>query len=234
MRSNLPLLEAISRQLGPLLPDLVFVGGITTELFFTNPAASDVRATRDADVICEVSGRVAYHRLATRLRELGFREDISPGAPLCRWKARIGLLDVMPTDPEILGFSNPWYPRAIATAHGVALSRDLRIRVVSAPMFVATKLAAYEGRGENDLLRSHDIEDILAVVAYREELVEEVRAEPDEARLWVEARIRQHLVEDPNAEYALVGGIPGAAQVPGLIPTVSERIALLAGLDRPM
>ncbi len=139
----------------------------------------------------------------------------------------------MPTDPEILGFSNPWCPRAIATAKWVALSHDLRIRVVSAPMFIATKLAAYEGRGENDLLRSHDIEDVLAVVAYREEVVDEVRAEPDPSRLWVEARIRQHLVEDPNAEYALVGGVPGAAQVPGLISTVSRRIALLAGLDRP-
>jgi hypothetical protein len=234
MRSNIPLLEAIAKQLGPLLPELVFVGGITTELFFTNPAASDVRATRDADVICEVSGRVAYHQLATRLREHGFREDSSPGAPLCRWKARIGLLDVMPTDPELLGFSNPWYPRAIATAEWVALSQDLRIRVVSAPMFVATKLAAYEGRGQNDLLRSHDIEDILAVVAFREELVEEVRAEPDEARLWVAVRIRRHLIEDPNAEYALVGGIPGAARVPGLIPTVSKRIALIAGLARPI
>ncbi len=28
MRSNLPLLESIAEQLGPLLPELVFVGGI--------------------------------------------------------------------------------------------------------------------------------------------------------------------------------------------------------------
>lgn len=51
MRSNLPLLQSIAEQLGPLLPELVFVGGITTELFFTSPAASDIRATKDADVI---------------------------------------------------------------------------------------------------------------------------------------------------------------------------------------
>lgn len=182
---------------------------------------------------CEVSGRVAYHLLAQRLRALGFREDSSAGAPLCRWKARIGLLGVMPTDPAILGFSNPRYPRAIESATWTVLSHDLRIRVVSPPMFVATKLAACEGRGEKDVLRSHDIEDILAVVAYREELVDEVRAEPDEARLWIEARIRQYLVEHPDSEYALVGGVPGAAQVPGLVSSVSERVLMLAGLDPP-
>ena len=48
MRSNLPLLDGIARQLGPLLPDLVFVGGATTELFFTSSVASHVRVTRDS------------------------------------------------------------------------------------------------------------------------------------------------------------------------------------------
>ncbi len=85
MRSNRPLLTRVARQLEPLLPELVFVGGATTELFFTSPAAPEVRMTRDADVICEVAGRVEYHRLGERLRALGFREDASPGAPLCRW-----------------------------------------------------------------------------------------------------------------------------------------------------
>ena len=234
MRSNIPLLEPIARQLGPLLPDLVFVGGITTELFFTNPAAFDLRATKDTDVICEVSGRVGYHQMATRLRVLGFREDMSPGAPICRWKSGNGVLDVMPTDPQILGFSNPWYPRAIATAEWKTLPGGVAIRLVSPPMFVATKLAAYEGRGENDLLGSHDIEDILAVVAHREELVDEVLAEPEEARLWIEARFREHLVQHPEAENMRAGGVPGAERVPGLIPLVAGRIARLAGLDHPL
>lgn len=233
MRSNLPLLQSIAEQLGPLLPELVFVGGITTELFFTSPAASDIRATKDADVICEVSGRLAYHRMAGRLRDLGFKEDTSPGAPLCRWKARIGLLDVMPTDPAILGFTNPWYPRAIATADWRSITSGLQIRLVSPPMFIATKMAAYEGRGENDLLKSHDIEDVLAIVAYRSELAEDIRAEPAEVRRWIAGRFRRHLIQHPDAEYAVVGGLPGSGRIPGLIGSVTKRIAMLAELDRP-
>jgi hypothetical protein len=228
MRSNLPPLTRIAQQLDPLLPELVFVGGATTELFFTSPAASEVRMTRDADVICEVAGRVEYHRLGERLRTLGFQEDTLPEAPLCRWTSDHGILDVMPVDEDILGFSNPWYERALSTANWVNLSKDLRIRVVSPPMFIATKLAAFEGRGEGDLLRSHDIEDIVVVIAYRDELVPEVGAEQAESRAWIRERIRLHLVDHPDSEYAITGSLPGAQVVPELVPRMLARVQALA------
>lgn len=41
-----------------------------------------------------------------QLRERGFSEDQSPGAPICRWLAEGLALDVMPTREEILGFAN--------------------------------------------------------------------------------------------------------------------------------
>lgn len=228
MRSNLPLLTRVARRLDPLLAELVFVGGATTELFFTSAAASEVRMTRDADVICEVAGRVAYHRLGERLRELGFKEDISPDAPLCRWTSEGGILDVMPVDEDILGFSNPWYERALSTANWVNLSPDLRLRVVSPPMFIATKLAAFEGRGEGDLLGSHDIEDIVVVIAYRDELVAEVGAEPTESRAWIQERINRYLIAHPDSEYAITGGLPGAQVVPRLVPRVLGKVQALA------
>ena len=228
MRSNLPLLTRVAHRLDPLLPELVFVGGATTELFFTSPAAAAVRMTRDADVICEVTGRVEYHRLGERLRTLGFQEDTSPEAPLCRWTSDGGILDVMPVDEDILGFSNPWYERALGTANWVDLPQGLRIRVVSPPMFIATKLAAFEGRGEGDLLGSHDIEDIVVVIAYRDELVLEVGAEPAESRAWIQERIRRHLIDHPDSEYAITGSLPGAQVVPGLVPRVLARVQALA------
>jgi hypothetical protein len=40
------------------------------------------------------------------LRSLGFEEDVSEDAPVCRWRIGGIALDVMPTDAEILGFSN--------------------------------------------------------------------------------------------------------------------------------
>jgi hypothetical protein len=230
MRSNLPLLTGIARQIEPLLGEVVFVGGATTELFFTSPLASRVRATRDADVICEVTGRVEYHRLGERLRSLGFGEDTSPGAPLCRWRSAAGILDVMPTDESILGFSNAWYGYGIRTARPVALPFGPTIRLITPPVFLATKLAAYAGRGDSDLVGSHDIEDIVNVVAFRSEIVAETAAESAELRRWVGERVREAFVDHPDAEDALAGNLPDARRVPELVSWTQARFAELAAL----
>lgn len=228
--SNLALLKAIARQITPLLSDVVFVGGATTELFLTSPVSGRVRVTRDVDVLCEVAGRIEYHRLGERLRACGFQEDMTPGAPLCRWRSDAGVLDVMPTDARILGFTNPWYAYGIATARGQGLEDDLVIHVVSPTVFLATKLAAYEGRGAGDLIRSHDIEDVISVVAFRPELVSELEGEEPGLRKWVSQRIRQHLIEHPEAETAIVGNLPDARLAPALISSTMSRLNEMADL----
>jgi hypothetical protein len=49
-------------RLQPLLPEIIFVGGCTTGLLVTDPAASPVRATVDVDVIVEVASYAEYSR----------------------------------------------------------------------------------------------------------------------------------------------------------------------------
>jgi hypothetical protein len=46
----------------------------------------------------------------------------------------------MPLDESILGFSNRWYRAALETALPRRLSQDIEIRLITAPVFVATKL----------------------------------------------------------------------------------------------
>jgi hypothetical protein len=52
---NGELFEAVVRLLRPVLDDLVFVGGCTTGLFLTDPAASGIRPTKDVDAIVDVT-----------------------------------------------------------------------------------------------------------------------------------------------------------------------------------
>ena len=73
-------------------------------------ALLEIRPTQDVDVICSAITRSDYHQLGSQLRQRGFQEDSRPGAPLCRWCIDDLLLDLMPTQGEILGFSNRWYP----------------------------------------------------------------------------------------------------------------------------
>jgi predicted nucleotidyltransferase len=152
------------------LGELVFVGGCVTTLLITDEAASAPRITLDVDAIAEITSYAEYADFGNRLRALGFKEDTSEGAPLCRWTHGRTILDVMPLDEKILGFSNRWYRAAMESSVRVRLSADLEIRAVTAPFFIATKLEAFKGRGMGDFLGSHDLEDLVSVFDGRETL----------------------------------------------------------------
>jgi hypothetical protein len=109
----------------------VFVGGCATGLLITDPATGSIRPTMDVDVITEVASYAEYASLSDRLRGLGLGEDSREGAPTCRWRYRDLIIDVMPTDERVLGFSNRWYAPAIAAAQRITVA-DLNIRVVTA------------------------------------------------------------------------------------------------------
>lgn len=192
-KHNLELLAEAARLLKPLLGELVFVGGSTTALLITDKAAAEVRPTYDVDAIAEITSYAAYADFSERLRKCGFTEDTSEGAPICRWRQKKTILDVMPLDEKILGFSNRWYKPAMDSAVVHELERDLHVRVVTAVYFSATKLEAFAGRGKNDYQSSHDLEDLMAVVDGRAELVEEIRDGEGNVRACIAAEIRKLL-----------------------------------------
>ena len=161
--------------LGPVSDQLVFLGGCATGLLITDPAAPPIRATRDVDVIIEVASLAEYHRISEALRDRGFYEDQAEQAPICRWAGHGVLLDVMPTDPDILGFGSEWYERAFAAAQVHGLPSGHTIRLISASYFLITKLAAFEWRGNEDYASSHDIEDLIAVIDGRPDVTQEAR-----------------------------------------------------------
>jgi hypothetical protein len=201
--SNIELLKNVAKRLGPLLSEVVFVGGCTTGLFITDQAAAEVRPTFDVDVIAEITSYADYDTFSERLRALGFREDTSKNAPLCRWLIDTMILDVMPIEERILGFTNRWYRSAMDAAQEIELEPGLRIRVVTAPYFVATKLEAFRGRGRGDYTTSRDLEDLLAVIDGREAIVEEIAAVA-EIRSYIAEQFRSLL-----ANQAFNDALPG-------------------------
>lgn len=106
---NLTRLGDAARKLAPLLDQIAFVGGCATGLLLTDPAAAPVRPTLDVDAIVAIASYGEFMNLETRLRDLGFHQSIAEGAPICRWLSGDLILDLMPTDSSILGFSNIWY-----------------------------------------------------------------------------------------------------------------------------
>ncbi len=225
-------LERVARSVHSLLDRFVFVGGNVAELLVTDSAAVRIRATDDVDVIVAVTSRAAYYHLGNELRRCGFTEDIQPGAPLCRWRSRSQrelTLDVMPTDEAILGFSNQWYAAALEQPVPFVLAPDLTIRIAPAPVFLATKWAAYDSRGANDVLGSHDIEDILTVTAGRPSVAKEIASSEPGLRRWL-AKRTQLFLADPYAADAIAGALPDASTDPALIGRIRERLRAISAM----
>src|SRR5215469_16664249 len=193
----------MARKLGPVLSEVAFVGGCATGLLVTDPAAAEPRVTYDVDVIVEVASYAEYARLSKRLRALGFSEDSSEGAPMCRWVCEGMKLDVMPTNEKILGFSNRWYATALRDAQELVIE-DLHMRVVTAPYFIGTKLEAFRGRGGGDFYASRDLEDIVAVVDGREHLLDEIKSAQSALRTYIAREFRK-LLSTPQFVEALPG-----------------------------
>jgi hypothetical protein len=217
------------RLLGPIAEELVFVGGRVAELLVTEPGRTRVRPTDDSDAICEVATRTAYFELGERLRTAGFREDQSPGAPICRWRHGDEMLDVMPSDGSLLGFRNAWYEHALRGAIRVGISEDVTVRMAPPPVFIATKFAAFNDRGACDWYGSHDIEDIIAVVAARPELLEELHVSDEDVRRYVGGQVRA-LLESGLAEDVVAGALPDSRLVPTLVATTMRRLEMIAQL----
>jgi len=223
---NLELLEIAARRLRPLLPHIVFVGGCATGLLITDPAAAPARVTYDVDVIAEIASYADYTAFSERLRALRFQEDASQGAPLCRWRHGSLILDVMPLDASILGFTNRWYADALRYAKEVRLASGLTLRAITTPYFLGAKIEAFRGRGRNDYFASHDLEDLITVIDGRTAIVAEIKAAPAELKEFIATAIRSLLAE-PRFLDALPGYLLPDEANQGRVTNLLERLKAL-------
>lgn len=223
---NRELFESVVRLLAPVLDELVFVGGGTTGIFVTDPAAGGIRPTKDVDAIVDVTSYAQYTALSDRLRNLGLVEDNSEGAPLCRWRHGNVIVDVMPIDESVLGFSNRWYPMAIDTAQRFDIAGH-GARIVTPPLFIATKLEAFRGRGGGDVFASHDLEDIITVVDGRPEIVDDVGAADREVSAYISTEIGS-LLRNPDFTEALAGFLLADAASQARRAILEQRLVALS------
>lgn len=200
---NLEDVAMVARRLKALETHFVFTGGSVVTLLLDRPAVVVSRPTKDVDVIAEVVTRIQYTKLEERLRGIGFRHDTSEGAPICRWIVDGVKVDVMPMNDPIGAFKNQWFDLAVSTAAPMQVHGETLL-VVTAPCFVATKIEAFQDRGDGDFMASHDIEDFLTVVDGRERLIDEIRATPDALRVFIAKSVTRFL-----ADGRFIDSLPG-------------------------
>ena len=217
---NLPLLQDAVRKLAPFLNEIVFVGGVTLGLLITDEASAPIRSTTDVDVIAEILTYTEYIAFSERLREAHFTEDQEL---TCRWHSGALTLDVLALSKEVLGFTNIWYEPALHHASTLTLPEGPSIRVISAPYFLATKMEAFRGRGKMDFQASHDLEDFVAVIEGRENIVNEIAESPRDVRDYL-AQAAKGLL----AESRFLDVLPGFVLDDERVPIIGKRLAFIA------
>lgn len=183
-KANLAMLDLAAHRLGCLCNDVVFCGGSTAGLFITDPVAPDVRMTEDVDCIVDVISLNEYYQFEEKLRARGFVQS-GQDEVICRWHKDELILDVMPSEENILGFSNRWSKSSIQHAMLVSLPSKRLIKSISSAYFLATKLEAFQGRGNNDYLSSHDMEDLISVMDGCPIIVNDVKNSDAEVRKYL-------------------------------------------------
>lgn len=211
------MLVMVASALGDdLLKEVAFLGGCTTGLLLTDKVSKEaVRYTDDVDLIIHVIGYSGWIKFQDRIKERGFKESMEDNIN-CRMRLNSLIVDFMPDDEKILGYSNRWYGQALEEARDHKLQDNLTIQLITPVFFIATKLEAYNGRGNNAPLQSRDIEDILNVFDGRAELVEEINKAPLNIRNYISKEIRQ-LLEHPDFEYAVQSTAQGQSDREELI-----------------
>ncbi|HPG55923.1 MAG: hypothetical protein BWY47_00272 [Bacteroidetes bacterium ADurb.Bin302] len=198
--TNITMLQTVANGLEELKDDMVFVGGSVAELYVDNPAASDIRPTLDVDCVIELSSRTAHAKLEEALRAKRFANDTSQGAPICRWIYQDIKVDIMPTDSNVLGFTNIWYDEGVDNKIIKTLPDGTEIFVFPPEYYLAAKFEAHRGRGGNDLRQSHDFEDIIYIFDNCPEIVENIRNANQTVKNYLKQECRNLLGNDNLTE----------------------------------
>ena len=223
------LLARIARALGPLREELIFTGGLVVDQYSTVPALSGPRPTIDADVVCSATNYTEYMKVGSRLRDLGFTQPAELSPPPFRWIRGELTVDLIPVDASVLGFTNRWYAVGVERTIEVDLKPDRKIPLYDPVVLQATKLESFSSRGSRDPYASHDLDDIVRLIATRPELVAEVADSPEILKAWIRGSLRAALPISNEAQL-LAAHLPFRLP-PGLVDVLRERVSDLTSND---
>lgn len=197
MRLNKKINEGIIKKvavaLGEINGRVVYVGGAVVSLYANDPAADDVRPTKDIDIFLEI---VSYGKLAKLQEDLAAKgffpaqdEDV-----MCRFKYNDILLDVMSTEEIGWAPADKWFKPGLGHLSEVQIEGQ-NIKILHLSYFLATKFTAFHDRKENPRTSRH-FEDIVYVLDNRINLVEEILSSPDDVKNYLVQEFQEILKEE--------------------------------------
>jgi predicted nucleotidyltransferase len=167
---NKNVIKTVAKGLGEFNQRVVYVGGAVVSMYINDPAADDVRPTKDIDISLEIASLTELEVIRKVLRNKGFSQTADEDI-ICRFRYKDIKVDVMSTREIGWAPANIWFEEGFKFKEPIQVDEE-KINILPLPYFLASKFTAYHSRGGKDPRTSHDFEDIIYIIDNQTEFVE--------------------------------------------------------------
>jgi predicted nucleotidyltransferase len=174
---NRTIIKKIARALEELNDQVIYVGGAAVGLYINDPAAEDVRPTKDVDISLSLATVGELENVRTALQKKGFIQTAEDDI-VCRFRYDDVKVDVMNSTAIGWAPANPWFAPGFAEREAVTIEGQ-NISILPLPYFLASKFSAYRDRGDQEPRTSHDFEDVVYVLDNRTDIAEQILSAPN-------------------------------------------------------
>lgn len=199
---NLGIIRKIAHALQDLNERVVYVGGAVVSLYVNDPAADDVRPTKDIDISLEIASLGELEEIREKLIKRGFQQALEDNV-ICRFRYEDIKVDVMSTKEVGWAPANPWFGPGFKYLQKQQIE-DKTIHILPLAYFLATKFTAFHDRGAKDARTSHDLEDITYILDNRTDLVEIVIQAPYDVKSFLKQEFTA-IINSSNLQEAMAG-----------------------------
>lgn len=186
---NKEVIKKVASALGDLNKEVIYVGGAAVSLYINDPAADDVRPTKDIDISLQILSIPQLEEIREKLIGKGFKQSADLGV-ICRFKLDDILVDVMSTKAVGWAPANPWFDDGFKQRETVVID-DITIQIMPLPYFLASKFSAFTDRGGNDPRLSKDLEDITYILDNRIDWHEHLAPSTDKVKKFLKTHFQE-------------------------------------------
>jgi predicted nucleotidyltransferase len=198
------VIEKIAIALAELNDQVIYVGGATVGLYVNDPAADDVRPTKDVDISLSIATVVELERIRVDLNKKGFIQTAEDEI-ICRFRYGDIKVDVMNTKAIGWAPANPWFAPGFNLKIVLTIESQ-NIQILPLSYFLATKFSAYNSRGNNEPRTSHDFEDIVYILDNRIDLTDEIINAPNDVKQFLKIEFEK-IVNERVKQEAILGNL---------------------------
>ena len=202
---NRTIIKKIARALEELNDQVIYVGGATIGLYINDPAAEDVRPTKDVDISLSLATVGELEILRTALQNKGFIQTAEDDI-MCRFRYDDVKVDVMNTTAIGWAPANPWFAPGFAEREAITIEGQ-RISILPLPYFLASKFSAYRDRGNQEPRTSHDFEDVVYVLDNRTDIAEQILTAPNSVQQFLRTEL-EDILRDQKKQEAVFSNLP--------------------------